>query len=56
MDLLHWTAREDSFEEVTFIAEARMARTSQRKTDLSVSGTGEGFGAATGLVSLRRSR
>lgn len=33
MDLLQWTAREDVFEEVTFIADARREQTSQGKTD-----------------------
>lgn len=33
MDPLQWTAREDLFEEVTFIAVARREQTSQGKTD-----------------------
>ena len=59
VDPLQWTAREDLFEEVTFIAEARMERTSQGKTDecsRQRNGVCEGFGAANGLVSLSRSQ
>ena len=53
MDPLQWTAREDLFEEVTFIANARSERTSQGK---QMSIPGRGMAHAKPTVSLSRSQ